>query len=335
MFASFEPSNIELDFPSWLMIGFCFALGGVIGSFLNVVVYRLPLGQSLVRPGSRCPKCGTPIRPLDNIPIFGWLKLHGRCWSCRGSISARYPLVELATALAFVVVAWFEPLSGGANLPVPVAWESPSQLWALYGYHVLLVTGLICAALLEFDGHAVPAKVVVPVLVVGLIAPLWATWLHPQPANSSLASRLHEQLWMLGLVDSMAGVLVGVCCGLLVSPATELSPAGRRGAMIGIVTLGWTGLFLGWQAGSGCALAAAIVYSLSVVYRPMWRGFRRLPFAGCVLAVVVAWIPLWQAITTKDPRLGSAANGWTLAFCGLCILGLSSMAWLFGRRRID
>ncbi len=319
----------------WLTAGFTLAIGGAIGSFLNVVVYRLPLGLSLVRPGSRCPKCGTPIRPLDNIPVLGWLKLGGRCRACDQKIDARYPLVELATALAFLVVAWFEPLSGGANLPVPVAWESTNQLWALYGYHTVLVAGLMCAALLEYDGRALPAKVIMPVLVVGLVAPLWATWLHPEPANASLASRLHEQVWMLGLVDTMAGFLVGVSCGLLASPATELGPAGKRGAMIGIVTLGWTGIYLGWQAGAACGLAVAIVYSLSVVYRPMRRGFRRLPFAGCVLAVVVAWIPLWHAITTKDPRLGSAANGWTLAFCGLCILGLSSMAWLFGRRRVD
>jgi hypothetical protein len=180
-----------------------------------------------------------------------------------------------------------------------------------------------------------PAKVVVPVLIVGLAAPLWAPWLHPQPANASLASRLNTHVWMLGLLDNTAGILVGVCCGLLASPTTELSPAGRRGAMIGVVSLGWTGLFLGWQAGAACGLAVAMVYSLSVVYRPMWSGFRRLPFAGCVLAVVVAWIPLWHAITTKDARLGAAANGWTLAFCGMCILGLSSMAWLFGRRRVD
>jgi leader peptidase (prepilin peptidase)/N-methyltransferase len=319
----------------WVAAGFAFAIGGTIGSFLNVVAYRLPLGLSLVRPGSRCPQCGTPIRPLDNIPIFGWLKLGGRCRACDKKISPRYPLVEFATAMAFLIVAWFEPLTGGANLPLSIAWESPEQIWELYGYHVLLIAALMGATLLEFDGHALPWKMVVLIFAVGLIVPLWATWLHPQPADASLAARLHERVWMLGLVDSIGGALVGMCCGLLASPASELGPAGRRGALIGIITLGWTGAFLGWQAGVSCALGVAIMYSLSVVYRPLWSGFRRLPFAGCVLAVVVAWIPLWHTITVKDPRLGAAADGWTLAFCGLCILGLSSMAWLFGRRRVN
>jgi leader peptidase (prepilin peptidase) / N-methyltransferase len=81
-------------------------LGAAVGSFLNVVVYRLPRGLSLVRPGSRCPSCETPIRPYDNVPVLSWLLLRGRCRSCRAPISVRYPLVEAATvALCVVVVA--------------------------------------------------------------------------------------------------------------------------------------------------------------------------------------------------------------------------------------
>ena len=82
-----------------------FALGAAIGSFLNVVVYRLPAGQSLVHPGSRCPRCGHAIRWHDNLPIVGWLLLKGRCRDCREPISPRYPLVELLVAAMFVVLA--------------------------------------------------------------------------------------------------------------------------------------------------------------------------------------------------------------------------------------
>ena len=83
-------------------------LGGtIIGSFLNVVAYRLPRGESLARPASRCPSCGTPIKPYDNVPVLSWLALRGRCRACGASISPRYPLVEAATGLlcAAVVVA--------------------------------------------------------------------------------------------------------------------------------------------------------------------------------------------------------------------------------------
>ena len=82
-------------------------VGAVFGSFLNVVAYRLPRGESLARPRSRCPQCETPIRPYDNVPVLSWLALRGRCRSCKGAIPVRYPLVEAMTGLlcALVVIA--------------------------------------------------------------------------------------------------------------------------------------------------------------------------------------------------------------------------------------
>jgi leader peptidase (prepilin peptidase) / N-methyltransferase len=79
-------------------------LGAVVGSFLNVVAYRLPRGESLLRPGSRCPECGTPIKPYDNVPVLGWLWLRGRCRACRAPISWRYPAVEAITGLLCAAV---------------------------------------------------------------------------------------------------------------------------------------------------------------------------------------------------------------------------------------
>lgn len=84
--------------------GFAGLFGAALGSFLNVVIYRLPRKQSLVRPASRCPSCSTPIRPYDNIPIVSWLLLRGRCRSCSVMISARYPLIEALTAALCVAV---------------------------------------------------------------------------------------------------------------------------------------------------------------------------------------------------------------------------------------
>ena len=78
--------------------------GLVIGSFLNVVVYRLPRGMSLVHPGSSCPSCGAPIRWFDNVPVVSWLVLRGRCRRCHRPISLRYPLVELATGVLFAAL---------------------------------------------------------------------------------------------------------------------------------------------------------------------------------------------------------------------------------------
>src|SRR4051794_31514661 len=80
-------------------------LGLFIGSFLNVVIYRVPAGLSIVSPGSACPRCGSPIKPYDNVPVVSWLLLRGKCRNCSSPISARYPLVELGTGLAFAAVA--------------------------------------------------------------------------------------------------------------------------------------------------------------------------------------------------------------------------------------
>lgn len=85
-----------------VVIAFFFLLGLVIGSFLNVCITRIPEEISIVSPGSRCPKCGTPIKPYDNVPVFGWVWLRGKCRACGERISPMYPLIELATGLLFV-----------------------------------------------------------------------------------------------------------------------------------------------------------------------------------------------------------------------------------------
>jgi leader peptidase (prepilin peptidase)/N-methyltransferase len=81
-------------------------VGAIFGSFLNVVAYRLPRGESLSRPRSRCPQCQTPIKPYDNVPVLSWLALRGRCRTCRAPISARYPLVEAMTGLLCALVVY-------------------------------------------------------------------------------------------------------------------------------------------------------------------------------------------------------------------------------------
>jgi hypothetical protein len=86
----------------WILPAWLFALGATIGSFLNVVVYRLPAGKSIVHPGSLCPACGHPIRWYHNLPIASWFVLRGHCYDCRAKISPRYPMVELVTAVMFL-----------------------------------------------------------------------------------------------------------------------------------------------------------------------------------------------------------------------------------------
>ena len=130
------------------MLGFLVALLGLaIGSFLNVVIYRVPRGESLVSPASQCPSCGAAIRARHNVPVFGWLWLRGRCADCRAPISFRYPLVELGTGLLFVAVT--------------VRLDHLGLLSALPAYLYFAATG-IALALIDLDVQRLPNSIVLP-----------------------------------------------------------------------------------------------------------------------------------------------------------------------------
>ncbi len=127
-------------------------LGALVGSFLNVVVHRLPLGESLVHPRSRCPSCETPIAPYDNVPLISWLLLRGRCRHCGTRVSVRYPLVELLTAVAFAAVVAVRGVDDGLVLELP------------------FVAALIALAAIDLDHRILPNKIVYPLAAYGLVA---------------------------------------------------------------------------------------------------------------------------------------------------------------------
>jgi leader peptidase (prepilin peptidase) / N-methyltransferase len=129
-------------------------VGAVVGSFLNVVIHRLPRGESLVHPRSRCPSCGTQIAEYDNVPIVSWLVLRGRCRHCSAPISPRYPVVELLTALTFAAVVLVRGLDNDLILELP------------------FVAALIALAGIDFDHKLLPNKIVYPLAAYGVIATL-------------------------------------------------------------------------------------------------------------------------------------------------------------------
>jgi leader peptidase (prepilin peptidase)/N-methyltransferase len=143
--------NALPDSLRWLAAGWAFAFGAVVGSFLNVVIYRVPAGESIVRPRSRCPGCLTPISWRDNVPVLSWVLLRGRCRVCRKSISWRYPLVEL--------------FGGGAAL-VAVSRNglSPAAL-AEFGF----AATLLALAFIDLDTWTLPHAITLPLLGAGLL----------------------------------------------------------------------------------------------------------------------------------------------------------------------
>lgn len=133
-------------------IGILAALGASIGSFLNVVIHRLPLRRSLVHPGSHCPSCDAAIAPYDNVPVLSWLLLRGRCRHCRAPISPRYPTVELLTAAAFAAVVAVRGFDDDLLLELP------------------FVASLIALAGIDLDHRLLPNKIVYPMAGYGVVA---------------------------------------------------------------------------------------------------------------------------------------------------------------------
>ncbi|RME69069.1 MAG: prepilin peptidase, partial [Nitrospirae bacterium] len=129
-----------------------FVLGTVVGSFLNVCIYRLPRGISIVRPGSHCPACNSPIRPYDNIPILSFLLLKGRCRQCGAKISLRYPLVEALNGILYVMVLW--------------RWGT--GLAALF--FMALCSSAIVITFIDLDFQIIPDVITIPGTLIGLLA---------------------------------------------------------------------------------------------------------------------------------------------------------------------
>ncbi len=287
------------DAFDWLAVLWFLALGGVIGSFLNVVVYRVPRGMSLVEPGSHCPACKQAVRWHDNVPVASWLVLRARCRDCSEPISARYPIVEALTAVVFAAVAGRALFSGGHSLPirpievvdgtigfVPSTWE----LAAICTYHLLLLCTLLAIALVQYDGFRVPVRLAVPALLVGLAAPLAWPFLHPVPAWSGLEG------WLAGLADGACGLVLG---GVLSLPWwSEIRAMRKPGKLLALACIG---VFLGYQA-VGPILAAALVIHLSLVllgrFRPAWPS---VPLTAWLAIATIVWILAWQPLVAGWP----------------------------------
>ncbi len=144
-----------------LLVFIVFVFGSVIGSFLNVCIYRIPAGVSIVTPRSRCPQCGMPIRWYHNVPVLSWLLLKGRCADCGAGVSVRYPLVEALTGLLFVLFLYrfaFHPVT-------PVMW--------------LLSALLVTISFIDLDHQIIPDVISLPGIPVGFLCSFaipWVTW---------------------------------------------------------------------------------------------------------------------------------------------------------------
>ena len=268
--------------------GAAFAVALLIGSFLNVVIYRLPIMMerewrdncaelakqpatdvpegvfNILVPRSRCPHCGTPIGVLQNIPVLSYLTLAGKCGECSGTISARYPLVEFATAVLAAVVAWrFGP-----------GWEAVAG--------IALTFALIPITMIDFDRQLIPDVIVLPLLWLGLGLSL----LHPFAGAEVL---------FIAPRDAIIGAIAGYLVFWAVYHVFRLL-TGKEGMGYGdFKLLAALGAWLGWQVLPTIVLLSAVVGAIVGIALIVLRGRdRQLPIPFGPYLAAAGWIAmLW------------------------------------------
>jgi leader peptidase (prepilin peptidase)/N-methyltransferase len=270
----------------WLLMFWLFVIGTVVGSMLNVCIYRLPLEKSILWPGSRCGHCLQPIRWYDNIPLVSYLVLRGRCRTCGTRFSVRYFLIELFTGLCFAGLFYFEIAQNIHYFPalqherdrMEWALRFPSwTAWTVFAYHAVLVSLLIVASFCDLDRREIPLGITLPGTALGLVGAMLLPW--PWPNTASLAQKVSltgpwwvlppgqipEGLypwpfwgplpawfspggnWQTGLVTGLAGALLGT---LMVRAIRFLFGLGLGMEALGLGDadlMMMAGSFLGWQ----------------------------------------------------------------------------------------
>ncbi|MCS7030125.1 MAG: prepilin peptidase [Gloeomargarita sp. SKYG116] len=242
-------------------------LGACVGSFLNVVVYRLPQGLSLWHPPSHCPHCQSPLRPWENVPVLGWLWLRGRCRYCQRPISPRYPLVELVTALWFALAWW--------------RFGTSDSLVAA----VLLGSWLLALALIDLDTLTLPDSLLKSGLAAGL---LWQG-IHGWPDFHAGVLGMVVGLWLLDIIGWVASIVMG-------QPALgggDPKLAALLGAWLQMPAL-LVALFVAVLTGAVVGLGGRVTGRLAAGQPMPFGPFLALGGAVAVLWGATLWERYWQ-----------------------------------------
>jgi leader peptidase (prepilin peptidase)/N-methyltransferase len=265
------PGIASYDATFNLLTFFAFAFGAIVGSFLNVVIHRYPIEESIVFPPSHCPECKARIRWFDNVPILAWLWLRGRCRDCRAPISLRYPLVELANALFYLAIFLH---------------TGPTPGFLLLAAYVSM---LILLIYIDAEIQMLPDVIDLPGVAVGLaIGALALGDVYPSLILSS------------SFVDSLAGALGGAATILAIIGAYWLLRRVEGMGQGDVKMLAMIGAALGWRAVPGVLLLAAVsgtIVALPVAIRSK-RGMQvALPFGVFLGLATLAVLFFGQTLT--------------------------------------
>lgn len=284
-----------------------FVYGATIGSFVNVIVYRTPRGESIVSKPSTCPQCGTRISGRDNIPVLGWIWLQGKCRSCNLPISARYPIVEAIAGTLFLLFYFVELLSGGQNLPVRnpnphagVVWIIFYTKWDLIGlylFHCYFLTALLTWSLICYDNQRVRYRSMLTTFSLAIIPLLiWpklmlVSW-NPQAATS----------WRPTIADALTtagmGLTVGLVAAAVIGCVFHKVSFGKfltneREFIAGVALVG---CMLGWQAALGLLTFYVIVQAAQLSAAKKYRldDLKKVKPVGWLLVAAIIQLITWR-----------------------------------------
>jgi len=269
--------------PPPLMYVVVGVFGAIIGSFLNVVIHRLPREESIVLPGSRCPDCGATIAFYDNVPVMSYLLLGGRCRACKTHISARYPAVEALTAALWVIVVWHDGLT-----------------WAL-PFDLVFVTAITALIFIDAEHMLLPNAITYPGIAFSLIARVALPYLMGRPHFDDLDMLLNGMLagmplWAASLVGAFIGALVGGGSLWLMGWTWEKLRGIEAMGLGDVKMMFMVGAYLGWRLTILNIFLGVLSGSLIGIFLMLRRGKRDmqmlLPFGvflgiGAIAALLV------------------------------------------------
>ncbi len=341
---------MRFDIPWVFLVPYLFVLGATIGSFLNVCVYRLPKHEHLFdqlrgiwSPPSHCPRCGRRLLLRDNIPVFGWLRLLGRCRFCRTRIAPRYPLIEAANGLLFVVMFLSEvPTRPYARLEDSCVFSvlgphADGQSWLLspsmicfwrWLYHLVLVESLVVASLIDFDRRIIPDGATVPAMTVGVlgslvgcvyIIPVWfqdSTMVHtlvdvtgsrfaPWLAGPPVPHWIAAHPHWHGLAVSLAGLVVGGGAVWIVRILGQWVLRREAMGFGDVILMATIGSFLGWQPTLIVFFLAPLCALVVVAACWIFRRDREIPYGPYLSLATLVVILGWKDIWPRTERFFS------------------------------
>lgn len=276
--------------PDIFAYAFVFFVGTCIGSFLNVVIYRVPNDLSIVLPNSACPKCNAPIKPYDNIPIASWLILGGKCRNCKNAIAWRYPAVEFLTALVFILTYW----QIGPNVFLPVA--------------LIFVSAMIALVFIDSEHMILPNVITYPLLIFALLVRIVFPIVFDGNYFSDLMFSPINNLagypaWFVSLAGAILGGLIGGGSLWLVGAVWKLLRGVDAMGLGDVKMMFGVGALLGWRLSILTiflgAFAGAMI-GVVLVMRQKDKNFQmQLPFGiflgiGSIVALLfgdrmIAW----------------------------------------------